>query len=144
MASAVVAAVSNAFSRVVGSPKSSRASSTTAAATSSTSTRTTAPPWPSHWNGQPVGAQHEVKFPFPCIGLDCAGERHGKGTMCQPYCDRTGKFANPALSGDAYWEAKGIAKTREGRQMGHYFDFDAWQEERNRKGGGQAKKRNRR
>ena len=36
-----------------------------------------------------------------------------------------------ALSGDAYWDSKGIPRHRDERQMGHYFDFSAWQEERN-------------
>ena len=41
----------------------------------------------------------------------------------------TGRFA--ALAGDAYWDAKGIPRHRDERQMGHYFDFAAWQEQRN-------------
>ena len=37
-----------------------------------------------------------------------------------------------------YFEAKGIPKHRDERQMGHYFDFGAWQEEQNaRKRSGQ-------
>ena len=36
-----------------------------------------------------------------------------------------------ALAGDAYWDSKGIPRHRDERQMGHYFDFATWQEERN-------------
>jgi hypothetical protein len=43
----------------------------------------------------------------------------------------TGRFTDPAVSGDNYWDAKGIPRHRDERQMGHYFDLDAWQEQRN-------------
>ena len=42
-----------------------------------------------------------------------------------------GRFLNPETSGDNYWEAKGIPKTRDERQMGHYFDMSSWQDEQN-------------
>jgi hypothetical protein len=53
------------------------------------------------------------------------------------------KFAPLDRSGDNYWEMKGIPKHRDERQMGHYFDLGAWQEERNRQALAQQKKRSR-
>ena len=40
-----------------------------------------------------------------------------------------GRFTAPELSGDKYFEAKGIPKHRDECQMGHYFDFSAWQDD---------------
>ena len=53
------------------------------------------------------------------------------------------KFAPLDRSGDKYWEMKGIPKHRDERQMGHYFDLGAWQEERNRQTLAQQQKRSR-
>lgn len=44
----------------------------------------------------------------------------------------SGRFAAPERSGEKYFESKGIPKHRDERQLGHYFDFGAWQEARNR------------
>lgn len=44
---------------------------------------------------------------------------------------RSGKFVAPEMSGEKYFEAKGIPKHRDERQMGHYFDFNEWQEQMN-------------
>ena len=43
----------------------------------------------------------------------------------------SGRFLNPETSGDNYFEAKGIPRHRDERQMGHYFDFQSWQDEQN-------------
>ena len=40
-----------------------------------------------------------------------------------------GRFAAPERSGDNYWGTKGIPKHRDERQMNHYFDLGAWQEQ---------------
>jgi hypothetical protein len=42
-----------------------------------------------------------------------------------------GRFTAPELSGEKYFEAKGIPKHRDERQMGHYFDLNDWQAQMN-------------
>jgi hypothetical protein len=48
---------------------------------------------------------------------------------------RGGRWQGSSMMGpvgtEAYWQKKGLASDSAGRQMAHYFDFDAWQEERN-------------
>lgn len=44
----------------------------------------------------------------------------------------TGRFTALERAGDNYWDTKGIPRHRDERMMGHYFDFSAWQDERNR------------
>lgn len=45
------------------------------------------------------------------------------------------RFTNTLASGQApstHWERRGLAPDSAGRQMSHYFDFDKWQDDRNK------------
>ncbi|KMS93557.1 hypothetical protein BVRB_030270, partial [Beta vulgaris subsp. vulgaris] len=45
---------------------------------------------------------------------------------------------------ESYWESKGVPEDSAGRQMAHYFDVDAWQEERNQELAKQARRKSKR
>ena len=103
---------------------------------------------------EPPSARHPIAE-APQLEAPCTYRTHPlpaqpSATPAAPYQDyavvggfrtNTGKYMAPARLGDAHWEAKGLAKHRDERQMGHYFDFNAWQDERNRRNQLQSRKK---